>query len=231
MEHQVREFHKKYKLSADKLLSAEGGQEMFDSKDLEYTADKIEILVKTIKHRANAGRIDGDDRLYRLYLILGEVLEISRALATKDEIELADGLGDLEFVTEGTAVTYSIPLKEVFDEIHRSNMTKMQSDVRDDETRDNKTDEFVAPDIAGAISRGRGENQFKEDLFNHDVEAIFDVLSLVEDEFPAKISIESLKMLTDETLSEITAWAASVYAQASDNDVEIPEMSNILKGE
>ena len=64
----------------------------------------------------------------------------------------------------------------------------------------------------------------------HDIDALFDLLSLVKDEFPAIISIELLKMLKDETLLECTRWAAAVYASASDNDVEIPEMPEVLKG-
>lgn len=155
MEDQVREFHKKYKFSIDKRLADEGTKVIFDAKDLEYTGDRIEILVKTIKVAANAGKKGGDDRLYRVYLILGEVLEICRALDARDEIELADGLGDLRYVTDGTAVTYGIPIEAIFEEIHKSNMTKAQSDLCDDETRDNKTNSFVLPDIEGIIERNR----------------------------------------------------------------------------
>ena len=57
--------------------------------------------------------------------MLSELSEVLDALATRDEVALADGLADLEYVTVGTAVTFAIPLGATFDEVHRSNMTKL----------------------------------------------------------------------------------------------------------
>lgn len=65
-----------------------------------------------------------DPRLLRAKLMLSELSEVLDALATRDEVALADGLADLEYVTVGTAVTFAIPLGATFDEVHRSNMTK-----------------------------------------------------------------------------------------------------------
>lgn len=148
----VQEFHVKYGFSVNKNLLDEGSKIVFDSRDLEYTAERIEILVRTIKHAANAGRIGGDDRLYRMYLILGEALEVCRALDVRDEIELADGITDLNYVTTGTGVTYGLPIMALFKEVHKSNMTKELSDTRDDETRDVKTNSFIPPNIEGILN-------------------------------------------------------------------------------
>jgi predicted HAD superfamily Cof-like phosphohydrolase len=41
-----------------------------------------------------------------------------------DMAEVADGLADLCYVAIGTAVAYGIPLDQVFEEVHRSNMAK-----------------------------------------------------------------------------------------------------------
>lgn len=45
-----------------------------------------------------------------------------------DIIEIADALGDILYSVIFAALSYGIPLPEVFDEIHKSNMTKLWSD-------------------------------------------------------------------------------------------------------
>ena len=42
--------------------------------------------------------------------------------------EVADALGDLLYVVYGAAVTYGIDLEPIFNEIHRSNMSKVWPD-------------------------------------------------------------------------------------------------------
>jgi predicted HAD superfamily Cof-like phosphohydrolase len=49
-----------------------------------------------------------------------------------DIVAAADALADLEYVSKGSAVTWGIPLSEVFDEVHRSNMTKVGGGRRAD---------------------------------------------------------------------------------------------------
>jgi predicted HAD superfamily Cof-like phosphohydrolase len=65
----------------------------------------------------------------RVNLIEEELAELRNAGETHDLIEIADALGDLLYVVYGTAVTYGIDLEPVFSEIHRSNMSKGDSDV------------------------------------------------------------------------------------------------------
>lgn len=47
----------------------------------------------------------------------------------------ADALGDLLYVVFGAAVTFGIDMGPIFDEIHRSNMTKIGGPVRPDGKR------------------------------------------------------------------------------------------------
>lgn len=50
-----------------------------------------------------------------------------------DLVQLADGIADLEYVSTGTASACGIKMQPIFDEIHRSNMTKfIDGMVRED---------------------------------------------------------------------------------------------------
>lgn len=94
--------------------------------------------------------------LVRVHLINEELAELALALGEKDFTKAADALGDLAYVVIGAAVTYGIPLKEVFDEIHRSNMTKAVRRPDDTRLRD-KGDSYVPPSIGIACTRGFGQ--------------------------------------------------------------------------
>lgn len=58
-------------------------------------------------------------------LIFEELNEFADAAYAGDIIGVADALGDLLYVVIGAALEYGIPLDEVVDEIHRSNMSKL----------------------------------------------------------------------------------------------------------
>ena len=60
----------------------------------------------------------------RISLMQEELIETVAAMEQGDLLEIADGLADLCYVTIGTAVAYGIPLDKVFNEVHRSNMSK-----------------------------------------------------------------------------------------------------------
>ncbi len=79
-----------------------------------------------------------DERLgLRCELIREEFQELSDAVATRDEIEMADALGDLIYVVTGFALEMGIDLAAVFSEIQASNMTKLGADgqpIRNGET-------------------------------------------------------------------------------------------------
>lgn len=60
-------------------------------------------------------------RSLRIRLILSELAELSDA---QDLTSVADAIGDLLYVVYGAAVAYGLPAQKIFDEVHRSNMTK-----------------------------------------------------------------------------------------------------------
>lgn len=65
----------------------------------------------------DAGRV-------RLKLILEEANEYFDAIAECDLVRVADAIADMAYVVLGTAVAHGIDLQPLFDEVHRSNMTK-----------------------------------------------------------------------------------------------------------
>ena len=72
---------------------------------------------------------DKKTRRLRQALMKEELLEeLIPAMEAEDIIEIADGLGDLLYVTFGLAIAYGIDIDRVFQEVHESNMTKMWSD-------------------------------------------------------------------------------------------------------
>lgn len=62
--------------------------------------------------------------LLRRNLMEEELLELVEGMKHNDLIEIADGLADLMYVVLGTAVAYGIEMQPIWDEVHRSNMSK-----------------------------------------------------------------------------------------------------------
>lgn len=64
----------------------------------------------------------------RKELISEEYWEYTRAVDNDDLVNIAQELADIIYVVYGAALEYGIPLDEVFAEIHRANMSKLDSD-------------------------------------------------------------------------------------------------------
>lgn len=92
-----------------------------------------------------------DLRLERAQLVIEEAAELCLAMSNRDEVEVADALADLIYVSVGAAVCWGIPIQQVFDEVHRSNMTK----VRKEDELHSKGEGYEPPDIKGVLNRCR----------------------------------------------------------------------------
>jgi predicted HAD superfamily Cof-like phosphohydrolase len=62
-----------------------------------------------------------------LRLIREEFDELMRAYFEKDMVEIADGCADLKWVIEGLEHTLKLPQQAVWDEVSRSNLSKISS--------------------------------------------------------------------------------------------------------
>ena len=71
--------------------------------------------------------IDENDYLLRFNLIKEENEEYLEACKNNDLIEIADALGDQLYILFGTILKHGLEhkIEEVYDEIHRSNMSKL----------------------------------------------------------------------------------------------------------
>ncbi|MDP1769424.1 MAG: MazG nucleotide pyrophosphohydrolase domain-containing protein [Nitrospirota bacterium] len=76
--------------------------------------------------------VDGRTRELRVRLIQEEFDELKEALASDDLSSIAKEMADLLYVVYGTAVSYGIEMQPVFQEVHRSNMSKVGGYKRED---------------------------------------------------------------------------------------------------
>jgi len=64
----------------------------------------------------------------RLALIDEEIGELQDALVNDDLVGTADALADILYVVYGAAAAFGIGIDEIFDEVHDSNMSKLDED-------------------------------------------------------------------------------------------------------
>ena len=63
----------------------------------------------------------------RIKLIEEELEELKEAIKEKDLLEVADALTDILYVTYGAGHAFGINLDECFDEVQKSNMSKLDN--------------------------------------------------------------------------------------------------------
>ncbi len=69
--------------------------------------------------------IPTDRALLRASLNREECHETDCAIVNQDLVEIADGIADTIYVLIGAAIEFGIDIQAVFDEVHRSNMSKL----------------------------------------------------------------------------------------------------------
>jgi len=106
-------------------------------------------------------------RTLRWEIIYEEMEELRHAMAVglnrmikADLIEVADGIADAIYVLIGTALEFGIPLEKVWDEVQRSNMSKLDENGKPILREDGKVlkgPNFFKPDIAKIINEKTGK--------------------------------------------------------------------------
>ena len=95
------------------------------------------------------------ERILREKLLEEEFNEYMRAELDDDLVEVADALADIIYIACGTAVSYGIPLDEVFAEVHRSNMSKLVDGkpIYREDGKVLKPAGWSPPDIKGVLDK------------------------------------------------------------------------------
>ena len=101
----------------------------------------------------------------RLDLINEEVQELRDGMGKRSMLEMADALTDILYVVYGAGHAFGIDLDECFDEVHRSNMTKLGEDGRPLYRPDGKVmkgPNYEEPDLSQFLLQ---ENEMKLAMF------------------------------------------------------------------
>jgi len=100
---------------------------------------------------------NGTERVLRMKLMKEEFDEYNESEYDNDLVNLAKELADIIYIACGTAASYGIPLNEVFEEVHRSNMTKLVDGkpVYREDGKILKPEGWTAPDIESVLERFR----------------------------------------------------------------------------
>ncbi len=96
---------------------------------------------------------DAQSELY-MKLVEEEFRELRNAFFDRDIVETADACADLIWVIEGLCYSLGIPLQRVWDEVARSNMSKVSESGKIMKREDGKIlkpDTYSPPDIAKVL--------------------------------------------------------------------------------
>ena len=97
-----------------------------------------------------------DIRKLRFDLLEEEWQEYVEAEKENDLVGIADALADMIYIINGTAVSYGIPLNEIFSEVHSSNMSKLGEDGKPIYREDGKVlkgPNYFRPNIKAIIEK------------------------------------------------------------------------------
>lgn len=92
--------------------------------------EKVEFFMRRHKLPVNSRPtlVDRELAMKRYDYMREELEEYRTAVLDDNLVGIADALADLQYTVLGTNVTHGIDARPVFDEVHRSNMTKTPLD-------------------------------------------------------------------------------------------------------
>ena len=113
---------------------------------------KVKIFMETFGQEVKSQPSFSSEKInnLRYNLIKEELDELKKAMDNKDLLEVADALTDILYVTYGAGIAFGIDLDKCFDQVQKSNMSKLGNDGKPIYNK------------AGKVMKG--PNYFKPDL-------------------------------------------------------------------
>lgn len=108
-------------------------------------------------------------------LIKEELNEYIAANVNGDIVEIADALGDMAYLVLGAAVQHGIELEPIFNEIHSSNMSKLDDDGKPIYREDGKvmkSENYKKPNIKDALMISNMNKYFEEAGIKEYIQAV-----------------------------------------------------------
>ena len=118
--------------------------------------EKVGSFMKTFGQEVKSRPSLSTDKInnLRLSLIKEELEELNDAMKKKNFLEIADALTDILYVTYGAGHAFGINLDKCFDEVQRSNMSKLGADnkpIYNENGKVMKGPSYFKPDLSKFI--------------------------------------------------------------------------------
>ena len=118
---------------------------------------KVGIFMKTFGQEVKNKPSFSSDKInkLRLDLIKEELSELTDAMNNKDLLEVADALTDILYVTYGAGHAFGINLDDCFEEVQKSNMSKLGEDgkpIFNNKGKVMKGPKYFKPDLTKFLS-------------------------------------------------------------------------------
>ena len=118
--------------------------------------EKVKTFMETFGQEVKSKPSFSSEKIndLRYNLIKEELDELKQAINGKDLLEVADALTDILYVTYGAGHAFGIDLDKCFDEVQKSNMSKLGNDgnpIYDDNGKVLKGPKYFKPDLTKFI--------------------------------------------------------------------------------
>ena len=118
--------------------------------------EKVGLFMKTFGQevKTEAGLSTNKINSLRISLIKEELEELKKAISDNNIVEIADALTDILYVTYGAGHVFGVNLDKCFEEVQRSNMSKLGDDgkpIYNDVGKVMKGPKYFKPDLAKFI--------------------------------------------------------------------------------
>ena len=120
--------------------------------------EKVGLFMKTFGQDVKTSASLSSKKItdLRLSLIEEELIELKEAIENKNLTEVADALTDILYVTYGAGHAFGINLDECFDEVQKSNMSKLGVDgkpIFNDKGKVMKGPNYFKPNFSKLIGK------------------------------------------------------------------------------